>query len=370
MRSVGIDGEEKDFTKPWFGTFNMLFAMTLVGLIDVCIARSQRWGQSKRSPLIDASPGMLTLDEDNDPDWGRKVCTVAYPAAFDLLATALCCMGILYIPASVWQMLRGASMVFCAIFSITFLKRTLWCFNWLGLFLCTLGVTLVGFANVLSGGAKAGDKSDPNDLIFGMGLVIMGQVVQAAQVIAEEYLMKDVNLPAMTIIGFEGVWGILMMFLIAYPILWFVPGPDGGHVEDPFDTVVMLYHSPKLLIIIALYLAACGLFNATGIAVTGALSSVHRMMLDASRTTVIWAFGLAVWCYDPDSEFGEAWTEWSFLQLIGFTIMVFGQAIYGEVLRVPGLRYPKAYMDMDASQWASPTGMMNMASPPPRVDIE
>ena len=33
---------------------------------------------------------------------------VAVPAASDLLATALAAIGIMYIPASVWQMLRGA----------------------------------------------------------------------------------------------------------------------------------------------------------------------------------------------------------------------------------------------------------------------
>ena len=39
-----------------------------------------------------------------------------------------------------------------------------------------------------------------------------------------------------------------------------------------------------LLCVVMIYLVSCGTFNITGIAVTGALSAVHRMMLDASRT--------------------------------------------------------------------------------------
>ena len=37
-------------------------------------------------------------------------------------------------------------------------------------------------------------------------------------------------------------------------------------------------------LVVVIYLFSCGTFNITGIAVTGALSAVHRMMLDASRT--------------------------------------------------------------------------------------
>jgi hypothetical protein len=41
----------------------------------------------------------------------RKIAMVAVPAASDLLATALAAIGIMYIPASVWQMLRGEGRI-------------------------------------------------------------------------------------------------------------------------------------------------------------------------------------------------------------------------------------------------------------------
>jgi multidrug transporter EmrE-like cation transporter len=54
-------------------------------------------------------------------------CTfaAAVPAVADLVATALMNMGLVHITASVYQMLRGAELVFAAIFSIVFLKRKL-----------------------------------------------------------------------------------------------------------------------------------------------------------------------------------------------------------------------------------------------------
>jgi len=360
MESVGIDGEDKTFTKPWYGTFNMLSAMFLVLVVEQIFMGCTLFKRpsGKDVPLLDGG----------GKPWSQKVILVAIPAAFDLLATAFCCIGIMYIPASVWQMLRGSALVFCALLSVVFLKRKLYAYNWLGLFFCVVGITSVGLANVL--GTKQDDSSggaseDTGFLVYGMTLVLLGQIVQAAQVIAEEWLMKDVDLPSVQIIGFEGFWGILMMIFIVYPLLWILPGDDNGHKEDPFDTMVMISNSPPLMGCVVTYLFSCGTFNITGIQVTAALSAVHRMMMDASRTMVIWAFGLYVhYGVDPNSKFGETWNNYSYMQLVGFFILVIGQAIYGEVLKVPGFKYPSG--EVDPSQFTSPAAAAYLASPLPR----
>merc|ERR1712070_96924 len=200
-----------------------------------------------------------------------------------------------------------------------------------------------------------------------MSLVMMGQVVQAAQVIAEEYLMQDVDLPGMQVVGWEGFWGTLMMVFIVYPALWVAPGHDHGHMEDVVDTFVMIQNSVPLFWLVMLYLISCGSFNASGIAVTGALSATHRMMMDASRTSVIWLFGLTVhYRINPSSPYGEAWTSYSYLQLLGFLILISGQSIYGEMLKVPGFTYPQAVSD-EVERFASP-GSLHVASPLPRDD--
>mmetsp|Transcript_11356 Transcript_11356/g.21437 ORF Transcript_11356/g.21437 Transcript_11356/m.21437 type:complete len:407 (+) Transcript_11356:72-1292(+) len=365
MKSVGIDGKQEVFHKPWFGTFNMLFAMSLVlaverlvmGLSSVC-----------RSPprMKMAEDALLTKPGDSGADRRRKILLVAIPAFSDLLATVLACIGIMYIPASVWQMLRGATLFFTGIFSVTLLKTKLYLFNWIGLLLCITGVVTVGYASVE--GEQSGPTDDASSVAFGVTLTLLGQVVQAAQVIAEEYLMKDVDLPAVEIIGYEGLWGILMMIFVVYPVLWFLPGPDHGHAEDIVDTLTLVQNSPQLMCVVAIYLISCGTFNITGIAVTGALSAVHRMMLDASRTMIIWGWGLFVhynvYKQNPSTPLGpgEEWTVSSKLQLCGFVVLITGQAIYGEIIRLPCLRYPSQSFD-DHAKFASPAAALNFASP-------
>merc|ERR1719330_691807 len=174
----------------------------------------------------------------------KKVVMVSIPAVFDILATGLCSMGFLYIPASVWQLLRGAEMVFAAFFAVTCLGRKLWFFHWLGVMLRTAGIIAVGLASVWGAPEAAEDDAgaggSTDTLLLGMALALAGQVVQAAQVIAEEWLLTDVDLPGLQIVGFEGFWGTLIMLVVAFPLLYYLPGVDRGHLEDEPDAFSMV----------------------------------------------------------------------------------------------------------------------------------
>jgi len=360
--SINIDGVEAPFTKPWFATFNMLLAMAFVGVVDKCV---RTYSPSPKTLSPDGGYQKLAADGNGVMPYKKKVLLVSIPAAFDLLATGFCCMGMLFLPASIWQMLKGGSIIFCAIFSVAFLKRKLYGFHWLGLITCVLGLATVGMSSVL-GNSDQPNAESQTDLFFGMGLLVLGQVVQAAQLIAEEWLMKDVDLPGMQIIGWEGIWGTAMMLFVVYPLLFICPGKDHGHAEDVVDTFTMVYNSTALFGLVLLYLFSCGSFNASGIAVTGALSATHRMMMDASRTSVIWVFGLTVHYHvDPDSPYGEAWTSYSWLQFVGFLILVLGQAVYGEIFRVPGMAVPPKTPGVDRMYCSPGSAALMISSPLP-----
>mmetsp|Transcript_75631 Transcript_75631/g.213798 ORF Transcript_75631/g.213798 Transcript_75631/m.213798 type:complete len:409 (+) Transcript_75631:83-1309(+) len=369
MSSTGVSGQEKLFQKPWLITFIMFVAMSFALLFDKSMMRCEMCRGSRdrgKEPLIvpdtpdgDAPGGGRT--------WLQKVLLVAFPSCFDIVATGLCSMGFLYLPASIWQLLRGAEMVFAAILSVTFLKRKLLTYHWAGLCLCTIGIVLVGFASVGGENSKASKSDDGSGgdlglLFTGMAFALAGQVVQAAQVIAEEWLLTDIDLPGMQIVGFEGVWGMLIFFVAGFPLLYCLPGNDSGHVEDEVDSFRMLMANSSLLVLIAIYTLSCATYNMAGIAVTGALSAVHRVMLEALRTSIVWAFGLTVhYVFDPASKFGETWTVYSFLEVGGFVLLVVGQAIYGAMVMLPGVRYPSPVQ----KTIASPGSVKNFTDLPP-----
>lgn len=226
------------------------------------------------------------------------------------------------------------------------------CFNWVGLFLCMLGIFFVGLAEALGSSKGLSGSKDTVSTVFGMFMVVAAQMVQAMQLVAEEWLMKDVDLPMMEIVGWEGFWGCVLMGVVFYPVLYVLPGHDNGHMEDAFDTVYQIMNSTAVATCAIVYIFSCATFNATGIAVTGALSAVHRIIIVAISTMVIWVFGLCVHeFYDENAEFGEVWTPYSWFQLFGFGVLILGQMVYGEMIKVPGLRYPEP---LDKTSHVSP----------------
>lgn len=93
----------------------------------------------------DTSPLVKTLSEQTRTELhGRSLFLLALPSTCDILGTTLVNVGLIMVPASIYQMVRGFLVVFVGLFSVTFLKRKLTMSQWMGLFLVVLGVSLVG----------------------------------------------------------------------------------------------------------------------------------------------------------------------------------------------------------------------------------
>lgn len=116
--------------------------------------------------------------------------------------------------------------------------------------------------------------------------------------------------------------------------------------------------------LMGLYIFSCATYNMSGIAVTGALSAVHRVMIEALRTLIVWAFGLSIhYLVDPKSALGEVWTPYSWLEVAGFLLLVIGQVIYGAMVKIPRLYYPPSE-EISHDVVASPGSLRNLTALP------
>ncbi len=71
----------------------------------------------------------------------------------------------------------------------------------------------------------------------------LAQAVQAAQITFEDYFMADLAIAPLKIVGWEGVFGTLIMALVLLPIVYFIPGADGsGFHEDTIETLHVRAH--------------------------------------------------------------------------------------------------------------------------------
>lgn len=368
LTGTGENGDVKPFHKPAFGNWNMFFGMALVAFPYAWKQRQER----RRAMNPDYSRRMLSGEQatTESANFSKQVRLIAWPAIFDIVGTGLSLVGIILIPASVWQMLRGAEIIFAAVLTITVMGKRLYAFHWLGVLFAMVGICAVSLATILGGKHSTASEDDAGAaaaqrmVTLGVGVTLLSQLVQAAQIIAEEKLLVDLDMDPLLVVTVEGFWGLGLMSLLVYPALAILPGGDEGVMEDPMDTVHMISSSQAIQFFVVMDFLSCAVYNVLGQHITKEMSGMMRVMLEATRTMCVWVFNLS-WFYfvDSQSPFGEAWTHWSYLEAVGFAFLILGQMTYGEKLSWPGFEYPPASPERLEGLRASPRA--NFASPRP-----
>eukprot|EP00761_Pharyngomonas_kirbyi_P000802 gb/GECH01000803.1/.p1 GENE.gb/GECH01000803.1/~~gb/GECH01000803.1/.p1 ORF type:complete len:445 (+),score=113.21 gb/GECH01000803.1/:1-1335(+) len=250
------------------------------------------------------------------------------PAMLDLGGTTLSGIGLLWTTASIYQMLRGSVIVFTALLSFFFLRARLKLSEWLGIVVVVIGLALVGAAAVLQD-LNDGFNQKAVLALLGVILNILGQALSATQFVVEEKFIKKRAAHPLQVVGTEGMWGGLVMTLVVFPIVYFLPGkPDQGLREDTIDSFAMLGHNMLLLFLVVAYWLSIAFFNFFSLSVAGQLSALYRTLIDAMRTSIVWTVSLTLYYIPVTQGYGEQWSRWSPMELSGFIIMLIGTLMY------------------------------------------
>ncbi|KAK9811225.1 hypothetical protein WJX72_000252 [[Myrmecia] bisecta] len=318
--------DEHYFRKPWATTACMFLAMALclpISWVAQWNKRRQAGGTENQEPLLPKAQG-------KDKKGIRHYALLTVPMLFDLAATVLMSVGLLFVTASVYQMLRGAEMLFAGLFSVVFLHRPLNRLHYMGLLLCVAGISAVGASSLLGQGASAGD-SGQGGVVLGMGLIVLSQAVQAAQVTVEDYCMQSLDFDPLSVVGYEGLFGSIVMLAVALPVVQYLPGEDGNGVhEDSLDTIHMVTHSPAIAIALGINILALTVFNIAGMFTTEDVGAAARTVLESMRTLFVWLAALAIYYVLRKPDLGEPWTKYSYLQAVGFATLVAGTLVYSR----------------------------------------
>ena len=276
--STGWRGTVHHFKKPWFQTTNMFVGMVLCLPIKYLTSRlCAKAKVDEEQPLLEESP------EDEDSATVPGPSMVIIPAVADLLATGLMMSGLVFTTASVYQMMRGAQVVFCCILSVASGKARLDQFQKMGIVITVLGISIVGAASCL---ADTSTEEVPLPLItqlFGIFLILLAQLVQAVQMITEQWLLQDIRMDALEVAGYEGLWGSILCFTVFLPLAYLLPGGDQGRLEDSYDSMLMLYHSGRIVLCEFLNCMSVLSYNWFGLVVTQDFTAMHRVIIEASR---------------------------------------------------------------------------------------
>ena len=318
--------DEEPFNKPWIGNIFMFMGEMLL----LATSRQTR------------SPAQADVLSHARPELPARYLVL--PASLDVLGSGVSGVGMLFITASVWQMMRGSLILFTAALSVLFLGRRLEKQHVLGLSLAAFGLGLVGLCSWLDSNNETqtlfafiiSSASSSSEALLGITLTVLSQLCTAVQVVVEESLLKmtsDSYRPPSPerVVAFEGLWGCMIMILVLIG-LQFKNGPDHGSAENTIDSIQKLYNSPLLILLVSVYLVSIAIFNVLGMKVSKHLSSVHRTLIDSSRSVVVWLVELAFFYIGNSSVYGTPLTKNSWLQFLGFSILLLGTLVYNEIL--------------------------------------
>lgn len=246
----------------------------------------------------------------------------AVPAFFNLLNSAMRWASLVFVAASVAEMLiSGMELVLSVCATRLIRGRKVTYVRWLGVFVVTAGIVLVGFFdtnNVAQG--ETNDNTTANQQVIGIALILGQSIMSVVQDLTEEVFMQEAAFPPALLVGMEGTYGLIIAIVLYFPIapLLGENPPDAKSFSN--NDVIGLAIGWTLLVTVT------GIFN---IAATAVTSSMTRNVWKNLRTLLVWIIGLIIFYASSSTEIGEAWyVPGSFYILLGYCVMCFGLFIY------------------------------------------
>lgn len=257
----------------------------------------------------------------------------AIPACCDLAGTSTMYLGLTWTYAASFQMLRGSVIIFTGILSVTFLGNKLKWNQWLGMLVVVFGLIIVGTGDYVFSDNSGMSK---DFVLAGDLLIILAQGIAAIQMTVEEKILKKYKVPPLQGVGWEGIFGFSILFILLFPMFfipWHLPhGQDfwQDHVrfEDAIDGLVQMGHNWQLAFANVGLIVSIAFFNFSGLTITEKMSATTRMVLDSVRTVFIWAFSLIV-----------GWQNFEVLQPIGYIVLFAGTCIYYNLIFGPAIMF-------------------------------
>ncbi|KAI8922934.1 hypothetical protein BC831DRAFT_473599 [Entophlyctis helioformis] len=260
---------------------------------------------------------------EREPLVGWRNLLFVLPTLCDLTATTLMNVGLIYISASIYQMLRGSVVLFTGTLSAIFLGRNHPLYRWFALVTVFAGVAIVGLSGVVqaSGTAAVPITGSP----IGILLVVLAQTFTAMQFVIEEKIMARYEVPAIKAVGLEGLFGLICVG-VGMPILHYTIGIHGapGNFFDMYGGYRQVVDNPQVLWAGVGIIFSIAFFNWFGLSVTRSISATSRSTIDTCRTLFIWVVSLAL-----------QWESFKWLQVVGFAVLIYGTFVFNNVIRPP-----------------------------------
>jgi drug/metabolite transporter (DMT)-like permease len=290
------------------------------------------------------------VEEEKKPEINKFY--LAIPAFTDTCSTGLANIGLILLPASIYQMLKGSLIIMTFLMSKFFIRNKHILDHYIAIPVSTLGVILVGLSAYMNASEEEdqgkSDKSDASQTLLGIILMLIAMFILSIQFCFDEYFMRKYKCHPLICIGYQGVFGFFINLFLCFIFYFIKCGSykdneepeylvenmctgDDENVYRPENIVFALrqYVENKVLtalVPIAIFFMSS--FNILGVSITKYGSATTRSVTDNIRSFLVW-----LWFLLPFNQ-EDLIEHFNVLQLIGFLCISMGAFIYNGIFKL------------------------------------
>ncbi len=303
----------------------------------------------KSENLETAEPEQNKVREEEKPEINKFL--LAIPGFLDTCSTGLANIGLILLPASIYQMLKGSLIVMTFLMSKFVVRNKHILDHYIAIPISTLGVVLVGLSAYLNADEndnKDGNSSSASQTLLGIVLMVIAMFILSIQFCFDEYFMRRYSCHPLICIGYEGVFGFFINLFLCF-IFYFIKCGSYEKDEEPSYFVKNMCTSDDknewrpeniafalrqfidngvLTIIVPITIFFMSTFNILGVSITKYGSATTRSVTDNVRSFLVW-----LWFLMPFNQ-EDLIEKFNFLQLFGFLCICIGAFIYNGMFKL------------------------------------
>jgi drug/metabolite transporter (DMT)-like permease len=308
----------------------------------------------KKSPkeetkIVQETHGEEPEGEEKKPEINKFL--LAIPGFLDTCSTGLANIGLILLPASIYQMLKGSLIIMTFLMSKFIVKNKHTCDHYVAIPVSTTGVVLVGLSAYLNADEKSDDTgnfSDAKTTLLGIVLMVIAMFILSIQFCFDEYFMRKYSCHPLICIGYEGIFGFFINLLLCIIFYFIKCGSYEDKEEPPYfvknmctgdndnvwrpENIVFAYrqliNNSLLSILVPITIIFMASFNIFGVSITKYGSATTRTVTDNCRSFLVWIFFLMPFNQENLIE------TFNVLQLIGFLLICLGAFIYNGLFKL------------------------------------
>ena len=288
-------------------------------------------------------------EEEKKPEINKFL--LAIPGFLDTCSTGLANIGLILLPASIYQMLKGSLIIMTFLMSKFIVKNKHTWDHYVAIPVSTTGVVLVGLSAYLNADEKSedgGNFSDAKTTLLGIVLMVIAMFILSIQFCFDEHFMRKYSCHPLICIGYEGIFGFFINLLLCIIFYFIKCGSYEDKEEPPYfvknmctgdndnvwrpENIVFafrqLINNSLLSILVPITIIFMASFNIFGVSITKYGSATTRTVTDNCRSFLVWIFFLMPFNQKDLIETFNA------LQLIGFLLICLGAFIYNGLFKL------------------------------------